>query len=150
MRKRGKRIKHKRDTSILTKVITGVQPMKADQQLDLGLTYRMAYQAMLTGNATEDDFEALAVASNIGLVLEEMRNDGYMDVIKDAQEALMQCRRRGEQLGRWGLDGHGIQAVSTFLDVHDEQLRTSSQKGVVNALDQARRRMTAGQTLELK
>ena len=148
MRKRGKRIKYKRDPSILSRVTVGVKPMEADQQLDLGLIYRTAFQAMLDGTATEDDFEALAVSSNIALVLEEMRDDGYMDEIKAAQDALMQCRRRGEQLGRWGLDGKGMQDVATFLAIHDEQLRTANQKSVVSALVQAKQRMTLGQTLE--
>jgi len=148
MRKRGKRIKHRRDPSVLSRAIASVQPLQADQQLDLGLMYHTAYEAMLTGQATEDDFEALAVASNIAMVLEETRGDGYMQEIQAAQDALMQCKRRGDTLGRWGLDGKGMQDVATFLAIHDEQLKAATQKAVVNALIQARARMSTGQVLE--
>lgn len=148
MRKRGKRIKHRRDPSALSRAIASVQPMQADQQLDLGLMYHSAFEAMLHGTATEDDFEALAVSSNIAMVLEETRGDGYMQEIQAAQDALMQCKRRGDTLGRWGLDGKGMQDVATFLAIHDEQLKAATQKAVVNALMQARARMTKGQVLE--
>jgi hypothetical protein len=148
MRKRGKKIKHKRDAFILSKAIAGVQPLQLNQQIDLGIMYRVAFESMLKGYASEDDFEALAVASNIAMMLEETRKDGYMQEIQDAQDALMQCKRRGDTLGRWGLDGKGMQDVATLLAIHDEQLRTATQKAVVNALMQTRARMSTGQVLE--
>jgi len=125
-------------------------PLVKDQRRDLGLMYHITYQSIINGAGSYDDFECLAVASNIALILaEKSKNTGYLALIIKAQEALMRCMKRGEELNRWVLDGPGIVAVATMLDIHDEQLAEASKGAVSGALTTAKRRMQDGHTMQI-
>lgn len=89
--------------------IIGTYPLAEDQQRDLSLAYRCAFQALRMGAGTEETANTVACALNIAMVLAERGSYClHMEEIKAAQAGLMRCKERAARLGRWALDGEGF------------------------------------------
>lgn len=138
------------DPMAAARAITAVRPMSNDKQLDLALSYRTAFEALRTGGACENDLHTLAAAVNIGLILcENGVGEDYIDVAKDAQQAMMRVLGRAQATGRFGLDGPAIGELALFCDLHDQQLQIATQGLVSAVVAEVRRRVVAGQTFEV-
>lgn len=123
-------------------------PLTGDQQRDLGLSYWMAFQTMLN-SPNDGAWNTLATSLNIALVLcERGFGSEYEPDIKCAQEALMRAIGRHRQCGSWALDGDGIVAIRTAVEIHDQQMRITERREVRDAIDEVHRRISAGDTLE--
>ena len=151
MRKRGKRFNTQRDPSALMRTLVGVKPLEQDQRTDLGIAYRMSFQSLRTGTGQEHDFHTIACTLNIALVLAE-RGYGaeWVERVKAAQDGLMRCQGRGQNTGRWGLDGEAMTALTDALALHDEQIALATQREIREAIAEVHRRITNGDTLELE
>lgn len=124
------------------------QPLAEDQTRDLGLQYHSALEAVRTGTALWTDCDTLANAANIALVLVE-RGIGaeYLPAVHAAQEAIVRMVLRGNDTGRFVLDGPGLQAVSALVDLHDAQLEACTRLDVLHAIREVKRRHDAGQVI---
>ena len=150
MRKRGKQFSTRRDPNSLVRALVGVHTMDKEQQVDLGLAYRFAFQSLRTGTGKEEDFHTLACALNIALVLAEMGFVGEaVDDIKAAQAGLIRCMSRSQRLQKWGLDGDAMTAIASALAVHDHQLTIVSQHNLELAIKEVHKRMSNGQVMEV-
>lgn len=119
-------------------------PLTGDQLTDLGLAYRLSFQAMLNGGS-ESAWHSLAASLNIALILVE-RGFGseYEPQIKAAMQALMRTKYRQAQTGSWALDGDGIAALRDALDVHDAQVEVAERAEIRAAINEVYRRVDAG------
>lgn len=124
------------------------QPLADDQTRDLGLQYHSALEAIRTGTATWADCDTLANAANIALVLSERGIGGeYLSDVHAAQEAIVRMVLRGNDTGRFVLDGPGLQAVSTLVELHDAQLEACTRADAMHAIREVKRRHDAGQVI---
>lgn len=78
----------------------------------------------------------------------DIGGDGANDVIQDLNEAAMALRRardRWERIGKWGLDGPGLQALPVAVHHYEAILRASSPQQMEHAqtvrLDQLKGKM---------
>lgn len=147
MRKRGKRFSTKRDPNSLVKALVGVHTIDKEQQLDLELAYRLAFQSLRSGNGQEDDFHTIACSLNIALVMAERWNRSWLEPIKKAQDGLMRCLERSSRLGKWGLDGEAMTAISEALAVHDLQLKITTQHEIKLCIAEVHKRVRSGQVM---
>jgi hypothetical protein len=139
----------------LTRIATNAErrrdanPLTDDQQRDLGLAYRLSFQAMLT-RPEECHWHTLAATANIALLLCE-QNFGaeYIDDIKAAQDALMRTMHRQKKTGSWAMDAEGIAAIRKALDLHDAQVEIAERGEIRKAMQEIYRRINAGDVLEV-
>lgn len=130
--------------------IIGTQPLCEDQQESLGAAYRCAFQGLRLGAGTEELFNTLACALNIAMVLcESGCGAEFVGRVKAAQDGLMRCKERGENLGKWALDGEAIVSLEAALAVHDAQMEAATQREIREAIAEVRRRVEVGEVLEL-
>lgn len=144
MKKRGARFKTKRDPVAFTRAIRGVYFLDGAQQVDLGMAYRGAYEALKTGHGVEGHFHTLACTANIALVMCE-RGFGaeYLDSAIHAQDAIVRCFARSKGLGKFLLDGDGIVAIAKLMDLHDAQLKIATNGDLRRAVDEVYLRINA-------
>jgi hypothetical protein len=126
--------------------IVEASPLTGEQQRDLGLAYHLSFQAMLNGG-TEEAWHALAATCNIALILCE-RGFGaeFENEIKAGMRALMRTKYRQRQTGSWAMDGEGISAMRTALEIHDAQVEIAERAEIRRALNEVYRRVEAGET----
>lgn len=126
------------------------QPLMQEQAQDIKLAARLAYDNMLRGQSTADDWGMIAGSINTALILAEQ---GYgiehEDVFIRAQEALTHCYVRGINKGIWRFDGVGMQDVSTALELHEQQCDLVSQGDIKKALAEVERRVMTGNTYQV-
>jgi len=125
--------------------------LSKNEQNALSVVYWAALDAMSRGHGDETHFDSLAGAVNLALVLAERaaNNADAIALIQSAQEALMRAQQRSKTLGRYGFDGLGYAAVQAVLDIHDQQLALCTGKEMIDAMDEAIRRMRAGHVFEV-
>jgi hypothetical protein len=124
-------------------------PLTDGQQLDLGLSFWLSFEAMLR-EPSEAMWSNLACALNIGLVLSERGVGAECESdFKVAQEALMRARKRYTTSHSWALDADGIKAIRSALEIHDEQTRIAERGEMRAAVAEVYRRVGAGDVFEV-
>lgn len=133
------------------RVLGMARTLSRSEQAALSVVYWAALDEMAQGRGDETHFDSLAGAVNLALVLAERagNNTEAIALIQAAQDALMRARSRNETFGRFGFDGQGYSAVQTALDLHDQQLALCTGKQMIDAMNEAIRRMHAGDVLEV-
>lgn len=130
-----------------------ITPLDSSQVVDLSLIQWSALQALRAGSATEADYCHLAVGANVSMVLCErgVLADRLPDVL-DAQDALVRMRARANRTGRYVADGPGLQAITRFVELHEEQLAPGNctQAQVLSAVQEVQNRRAAGQVIEVR
>jgi hypothetical protein len=139
------------DTTAALRTLGMARRLSKSEQTAMSLVYWAALDEMAQGRGDETHFDSLAGAVNLTLVLAERAGNNTEAIahIKAAQNALMRAQARKEKIGRFGLDGQGYGAVQIALDLHDQQLALSTMRQVIDAMDEAIRRMRAGEVMEV-
>ena len=122
---------------------SGKQILTDDALQDLGIAYHTAF-ALMRQHGGEEPFHTLAAAINIaGRFCEMGIGDEYQDDVQAAVQALIRVRERAMRLGKWALDGAGIQAVARGLKVHDAQMASATYNELRSAIEEVFRRNEA-------
>lgn len=143
-------MKRHADPTVALRTLGMARRLSRPEQADLSVVYWAALDEMTQGRGDETHFDSLAGAVNLALVLAERagNNAEALARIQEAQNALMRAQSRKETLGRFGFDGPGYTAMQTALDLHDQQLALCTGKQMIDAMNEAIRRMRAGDVLE--
>lgn len=100
------------------------QPYCEEQRNEIAQAYWMSFQQLKMGDATEEAWTTLAVTLNKAMLLCETGfGEEHLPTIRDALDAVARARVRGDQSGSFRLDGAGLAAIPSALELHDEQLK---------------------------
>lgn len=136
-------------SSAIADALAAHVPMATDKQQDILICANQALAALRTGAGTESDAEMLAVAMNLCMLLCEAKiGDEYLAYAIAGQEAVARCKARSKRLGKWGLDGEGLDALRTALELHEQQMELATQRQVSLAMAELHRRARAGHLME--
>jgi len=95
-----------------------------EQRSEIAQGYWMAFQQLKMGAATEQAWTTLAVTLNKAMILcENGFGEEHEPAMRDALEAMVRARERGDRSGAYRLDGEGLSAVSVAIQIHDEQMK---------------------------
>lgn len=135
-----------------TAAAQSTEPLAADQTRDLGIAYHGALQALMTGKATADDCNTLALSANITMLLcEAGLGREYLEIAKAGQDAVVQVFARFARVGKAVPTGPDVRALQDMLELHDAQLahEDCTEGKLVAALAECKRRIAARQVLEV-
>ena len=120
-------------------------PLTSDQSTDLGLAYRLAFDAMCTGHASEEHWAVVACSLNIAAALSNAEIGGeYQEAIDRALAGAFRSKLRASSGNGWGFDGEAMTAIKFALDVHDAQIEEASKQELVDAIAEVHRRANEG------
>jgi uncharacterized protein YjiS (DUF1127 family) len=112
----------------------GMMNLTTDALRDLGIAYHSAF-ALMRQYGGEDHFHTLAAAINIaGRFCDMGIGDEYAADIEAAIGALNRVRERADRLGKWALDGEGMQQVARALKIHDAQMESATYNELRDAI----------------
>ena len=118
----------------MTYVMSGMKQMTnlKDQLIALQLKNHLALEALRTGQATKEDIDTLINAFNITEALAKQKiGDDYKVEIKEAQDALFECAKRGVTNNyRFVIKGIELKAINYLMEIHDAQLEVSTVKDI--------------------
>lgn len=117
------------------------------EQANLNLPVRLAYDAMINGQATEPDFHTLAAAVNVAIVCAESIDSLVEQTCIAGRDAMMRVHDRQIKLGRWGFDGPGRLEVESCVDVYEQLTSLLTGGQLKQAMSECIRRMQAGKVL---
>ena len=120
----------------------------AEQAARLGNEVRLSWYHLCNGNGDAADFENLALALNISMILGELLGTVATDIAQQAQAAAMVIKARFENIGKFGVDAQALEHIPPALDMYDELLRVASPNQLVSALQECLRRLKAGKVLK--
>jgi len=120
-------------------VMSGLVPMSnlKDQLMALQLKNHLALEALRTGQAVKDDIDTIISAFNITEALAKYKiGEDYKAEIKQAQDALYDCARRGvEKNYTFVMKLSEIKAINFVMELHDEQLHVATVKDIELAVN---------------
>lgn len=117
----------------------------ANDQDDLQLAYRLAFNIMRTGRSSEETWCTVTVSLNVALILSERGyGSGYESYIVKALEGAFRAWRRAQITGSWRYDGAGINDIALVLELHDEQIKLATKAELREALLEVNRRVAEG------
>ncbi len=122
------------DPMTMFKTVSKIEPFTAAELLRLELPIRLSFEAIRTGQGTENDFHDLAAAINTTMVRSEDVDPLCELTAVSARDALMRCWHRHERTGRWGFDGPGLSEIEAGISLHEELIRNSTPLQMIEAL----------------
>ena len=102
---------------------------------------RTAYELLKTGHGTDEHFDRVAGAMNIGLMRAELIDPLAERTMQDGIDAMYGCAGFHERRGQYGFTGQGLQAMNDAINLYEDILRLSTPKQMLHAQDTAYRRM---------
>lgn len=116
---------------------------------EIETTLWLALHNLKLGDGSRESLEYLADGLNYAMVYAEMGYQAdHIEVVWNAQNGAIRAWERGQRTGRWTLDGDGIRAITTSLELHGEQLRAITEGDSKRAAEIVRARLAAGHTLD--
>lgn len=122
-------------------------PMDQAYATKIMVQLRTAYQRMREGNGTDEDFDQIAAAMNVGLMRAEKIGQPVVDGINAGLQALTAADRRKGAHGTYGFSGPELLSMNCAMDLYEEILRNSTPRQMQEALDEGARRMRAGHVM---
>jgi hypothetical protein len=123
--------------------IAWIKPLEDDEQRDIAVRARMAYQAFRSGIANLQNAESLGAMVNIaGVVAFHHTGHGKeaaQAIVLDAYNALARATAHEAKSGHWLLDGRGLQAVADAIDLFEEAIAGLSAEQYLKAIEVAHR-----------
>ena len=148
MRKRSKYRPYRVDAGAGMHAIAMQHNMADDQLLDLGMAIHTSIERMRLGMGIEVDFHTLAAMVNVSLILcERGVGNEFEQVVKDAQDALIEILQRNRRTGKWAFSGSGLQAINAAAQLHEQQIALVPRAACRDAMIECRRRMQRGEVL---
>lgn len=141
--------RYTRDPMAMFRVIGRAQSFTQDEQAQLKLPVRLAYESILKGQGTAEDFHTLAAAVNVAMVCAERIDPLVEQACIAGRDALMRVLERHGRLGRWGFDGQGMQEVIRAVEVYEQLTGLLTAGQLEDALKECHQRMRAGDVMEL-
>jgi hypothetical protein len=122
-----------------------------DQIYLLSYFARSALQNMLFSTSTSDDWAAVAIAINTGMVLSEMGiGPEHESLFIQAQEVLSATWERGTRLGAWRFDGKGSEIIRNAIEIHELQFEAAQVGEIREAYTEVKRREEIGNVYEIE
>jgi hypothetical protein len=120
-------------------VLSGLRPFSsAEYSTTLRIKNHAAMDALRRGDATVADIDILIGAFNMCEAYTMLRPElglDWMDEIAAGLDALHAVGRRGYENGRFILKARELVAMNLVMDIHDEQLNSTSVNDMEKAMD---------------
>lgn len=105
----------------------------------------LAMQALLQGNATRDDMDAIVAMSNIAEALVDLGFGADYRAVSDAgRNAIVAIVTRSVALKRYTPAGPEIRALNELMELHDAQMDAITVKDMDRAIAHAKKQMRRG------
>ncbi len=137
------------DPMSMFKTVLKIQPFTPDEQAILAVPPRLAFEKLKNGHGTQEDFDTLAIAVNVTMVLSEKIGVFAEQSAIAAHDAMIRALERHGRLGRWGFDAGALQDIAIALDVHDQLLALLTPLQITNAAKEADRRKKDSEFIEV-
>ncbi|MGU3628115.1 hypothetical protein [Comamonas sp. C24C] len=120
-------------------LLSDCRPYEANEILGDLMKIEESYGRIQNGTATPKDADKVSIAINLAKLRALDIDHGLADMVEAGQDAMRRCLARYEEHKRLILDGPGMQDVRQALDIHEEILRNSTPKQMMDAMDTMRR-----------
>ena len=116
-------------------------PFTQEEAARISNEARMAWYRMSSGEGSPQTFDELVYAFNTLRVLADGLGPEPVEVVHNAQMALLRIRERYAQDGTFSADDEALHAIPAALDLHDEFLNHHTPRQMFGALTKAVKRM---------
>lgn len=140
------------DPGAMARVFARVQPFTASEITTLTIPLRQSWESFCNGSADAGDFNTLAAAANVCMILAEHIGEGRelaIEAIRRAQDALLITRERFRRCGKWGTDHLSREHIPILLDIYDQFLELCTPLQMHQAMETVQRRVLDGHILEI-
>lgn len=127
-------------------VLEGFAPVRTHENylLDLKIKNSMAMKALLRGEATREDMDALVAMSNIVEAFYRLGfGTEYGEACVGGREAIIGIAYRAKERGRFVPTGPEIAKLNLLMELHDAQMDVVTVNDITKALDYARKQFAA-------
>ncbi len=122
------------------------KPMPASLQCTQAIDARLAYEAVIHGSATTDDYQTLGSLANLITVLaEEHCTPDDLATAHDTQKAILAAQARWLDGKAWNFDSAGRRAMVAGFDMFEDMAARIGQGAVTLALIKIINREKRGQ-----
>jgi hypothetical protein len=116
-------------------------PFPQEEAARISNEARLAWYRMSSGEGSPSAFDELVYAFNTLRVLADGLGPEPVEVVHNAQMALLRIRERHAQDGTFTTDDEALHAIPAALDLHDEFLNHCTPRQMFGALTEAIKRM---------
>ncbi len=143
MKKRTKKYRPKPvNLNTIDRVISGFVKVGGEHLQTLQIKNHAALANMTAGRGTKKDFDLLAGAINMAVVMSELgTGEQYAKIIMSGQDALHSCGKRFIKHGKFAFTGDELRAINDVMEIHDAQLAASRAFDVEAAYNEIHRRL---------
>lgn len=123
------------------------QPTPANEVIRIMVHIRTAYERLKSGTGTDDDFDVVGCAINVGMIRAEAIDTRLVDMFKAAGEALLEAQRLRDRHGRFGFTGPHILNMNAGMDLYEQVLSLSTPNQMHSAVEESCARIRKGEVI---
>lgn len=135
------------DPLAMYRLFNKIKPFDADEQMQLNLPVRLAFESLKSGKGEEGDFHTLAAAVNVCMIRSESIDPMAEMTAIAGRDAMVRTWERFQRTSKFGFDGLALQDLPIVIDLHEQLIALSTPKQMADAMQTAIKRMDAGQHL---
>lgn len=125
-------------------------PIPENDLTELSIAYWISFDLLASAeHASSESWNTVTAALNISQILAEQGiGNELMPLVHKAQDGMVRSYERQKIHKVWRLDGPALNDVRLALSAIDEQIKMSKKSEMRSALNEAIRRISAGNTLK--
>ncbi len=131
------------------RLLDHARPYEPGEMIEQHNLTRAAFERLRTGCGDEADFDRVSMVFNIALMRAEDIDPLLVETITRGQMAFVRCKDRYLRGLPFGFDAQGLQDVPDALDAYQAMVDASSPLQMQMAINEAYRRITHGELLEM-
>lgn len=149
MRKQGKRGKYKAGPTALYRTLAGHIPFTEEEVIKHSAPIRMSLQRFTIGTADETDWNTMVHVANVVTLRGEKIAKEVLECGRDAQKAALSIYERYKKTLKWGVNHEDLSRLVDAIDLHEQMLRLSLPRLMIEAMEETHRRVAAGKVVVL-
>lgn len=130
-------------------LLNRARPYEEGEMAHEHLITMAAFERLRTGMGDEADFDRVSMLLNVGMIRAESISQDIVLIMQNGQHAMNRMKARYLKVGSLAFDGPGIEAVDYALETYQSIMDMSSPLQMIKAIQEAYKRISAGDLIQL-
>jgi len=138
----------RKNVNTLADTIAANQDQPIENVHRIMVEIRLAFEKLKVGTGTDNDFDKVAAAVNVGMIRAEQIDPAAEETMLRGVQALASCDAIKAKHKRYGFTGPDLISMADALDLYEQILQLSTPRKMMDAVAEMAKRIRKGHVMK--